>query len=227
MKISCSIAEDLLPLYVDESCSQDSKIALEDHLAECSSCREKYKRMKVHDLSNGRSTISDTRTVSMVSYARKVRCYRRFLRVLILVTIIILAFLMSVLGRAFSIMQYQRTTPVTDIEEGTCNLTLSDFVCTVEEAEELSIFTNSTQIVVTVTAGTDFSGSIILRKTNQKNERIMLGKISNKYPTCVFTNLIPESRYGISFEGVPSGSVRLSGDVSFWRAVWMVLTDII
>ena len=36
MKYPCSIIQDLLPLYVDEICSEESKKIVEDHLSQCS-----------------------------------------------------------------------------------------------------------------------------------------------------------------------------------------------
>lgn len=37
-KISCDIIKDLIPLYVDNVCSNDTKIAIEEHIGECKSC---------------------------------------------------------------------------------------------------------------------------------------------------------------------------------------------
>lgn len=42
MKMECGIIRDLLPLYADDICSPESRAAIEQHLMECSSCREKY-----------------------------------------------------------------------------------------------------------------------------------------------------------------------------------------
>lgn len=39
MKVTCEIVEDLLPLYVDNVCSNQSKQAVETHLQECEKCR--------------------------------------------------------------------------------------------------------------------------------------------------------------------------------------------
>lgn len=39
MKICCEIAKDLLPLYEDGVCSEESRKAVEEHLAECEKCR--------------------------------------------------------------------------------------------------------------------------------------------------------------------------------------------
>lgn len=46
MKISCEIIKDLLPLYLDGVCSNDSKVMVEEHLAECDSCKAELHAMK-------------------------------------------------------------------------------------------------------------------------------------------------------------------------------------
>lgn len=46
MKISCGIIKDLLPLYIDGVCSDDSKALIEEHLAECDSCKAELQTMK-------------------------------------------------------------------------------------------------------------------------------------------------------------------------------------
>ncbi|MCC8098808.1 MAG: zf-HC2 domain-containing protein [Clostridiales bacterium] len=46
MKLECGIARDLLPLYVDGLCSEDSRAALEQHLQECAGCQACYQRMR-------------------------------------------------------------------------------------------------------------------------------------------------------------------------------------
>ncbi|MCL1829370.1 MAG: zf-HC2 domain-containing protein [Oscillospiraceae bacterium] len=39
MKMPCEIIKDLLPLYFDGVCSNDSKAAIDEHLADCDNCR--------------------------------------------------------------------------------------------------------------------------------------------------------------------------------------------
>ncbi len=46
MKLECGIARDLLPLYVDGLCSEESRVALEQHLQECEGCQACYQRMR-------------------------------------------------------------------------------------------------------------------------------------------------------------------------------------
>lgn len=49
MKYSCDIIQDLLPLYLDGVCSEESKIAIEQHLSECSDCKMFYDTMREAD----------------------------------------------------------------------------------------------------------------------------------------------------------------------------------
>lgn len=45
MNISCDIIKDLLPLYHDGVCSDDSKAMIEKHLSHCESCRTELAAM--------------------------------------------------------------------------------------------------------------------------------------------------------------------------------------
>ncbi len=45
-KISCDIIKDILPLYYDDVCSEDSKKMVEEHLAQCSSCKSELDRIQ-------------------------------------------------------------------------------------------------------------------------------------------------------------------------------------
>ena len=37
--ITCEVAKDLIPLYSEGLCSEESRLAVKNHLAECESCR--------------------------------------------------------------------------------------------------------------------------------------------------------------------------------------------
>ena len=39
--MKCEIIRDLIPLYLDKVCSEDSRKLVEEHLAECSECKKK------------------------------------------------------------------------------------------------------------------------------------------------------------------------------------------
>ena len=46
MSYPCGMIQDLLPLYHDGVCTQESRAAVEEHLAGCASCRSYYERLK-------------------------------------------------------------------------------------------------------------------------------------------------------------------------------------
>ena len=46
-RISCEVARDLLPLYCDDVCSQESRILIDEHLKNCSDCDALLKKMKM------------------------------------------------------------------------------------------------------------------------------------------------------------------------------------
>lgn len=45
MNYPCNMIRDLLPLYYDGVCSEESQTAVEEHLSECLSCRQLYAKM--------------------------------------------------------------------------------------------------------------------------------------------------------------------------------------
>ena len=45
-KISCGIAQDLMPLVIDDACGEESRQAVESHIAECAECAKVYEAMK-------------------------------------------------------------------------------------------------------------------------------------------------------------------------------------
>lgn len=46
MKLPCSVIEDLLPLYHDSVCSDESKTLVEEHLRECAACKDALHSLK-------------------------------------------------------------------------------------------------------------------------------------------------------------------------------------
>lgn len=49
MTYPCGIIRDLLPLYIDDVCNEESRQAIENHLSECEKCRDYYEAMKSTD----------------------------------------------------------------------------------------------------------------------------------------------------------------------------------
>ena len=46
MKLNCDVVRDLLPLYVDDACSEESRHLVEEHLGECAECGEVLRKLR-------------------------------------------------------------------------------------------------------------------------------------------------------------------------------------
>ncbi len=66
MKLSCKIVEDLLPLYQDAVCSEESRSLVEEHIKECDNC--KYLLSKMGDESTSTPpAIDDSAPIKSIS----------------------------------------------------------------------------------------------------------------------------------------------------------------
>lgn len=50
MSMNCNIIRDLMPLYLDETLSNESRTAVEEHIEECPECRKMLEQMKCEEL---------------------------------------------------------------------------------------------------------------------------------------------------------------------------------
>lgn len=70
-KVSCDIIKDLLPSYIEDICSEDTKKFVNCHLKECKDCRELTKMMKKTEL------VSEQTEQKMVDSVKKVKKHIR------------------------------------------------------------------------------------------------------------------------------------------------------
>ena len=93
--ITCGMAADLLPLYLDGCCSADSSAALEAHMDTCPACRAQYAQLR-RDLTPAADTEQDRGTDGIArALARKMRRRKRCLRALCAVLGVLLAIIIK------------------------------------------------------------------------------------------------------------------------------------
>lgn len=226
MKINCNIANDLLPLYVDKSCSEDSRAALEEHLKECAFCRAKIDRMQSGVIDGIQMENSTTR---LAIYAKKVRLHRiRTVALVVLITIFTsIAFALIYL--TIRDMNEQASPKVVEVEAGTYNLTAGELETISEEVGQYIFYTNSAEISVTVQNGDDnFSGTIMLWDTMNNSEFIQIDNVSAREATCAFRGLSAARRYKITCDNLVGETITVSGSpkISFWNSLKSVLNEI-
>ena len=66
MKLSCEIIRDLLPLYYDKVCSNDSSSLVEKHLAECPKCMKELEKLKM-DIESPKITDGEVQLMKNIS----------------------------------------------------------------------------------------------------------------------------------------------------------------
>ncbi len=99
-KKTCSLIEDLLPLYVEGLVSEESKLEIEKHLEKCDRCSELLNGMK-----NENKLFSNEDVInSDINSNREKKCIKNLKRKIILKTII--AIVISIILTAFSAYIY-------------------------------------------------------------------------------------------------------------------------
>ena len=129
MKLNCNVVYDLLPLYVDEICSDDSNKLVKEHLEECEACNKKYQDMKgviLEEENNGKLKEKEEQRIKDFSVKHAFTKIRR-----ICIIVIIIAVLIGVPAVNLGINQYKgEGISYTNIDE---ILTMRAFLKAVKE----------------------------------------------------------------------------------------------
>ena len=221
MKISCQMADDLLPLYLEDSCSEDSQAALEAHVKSCPACRAKLERMR-----SGLPALSEPPDIPQLEeLGRKVRRHRLRLAALVLLAALLAAFVLALTG--LSVWEMRRPVCVPDVEEGTWNLTAETLETTAAEVGQYVLFTNYTQIRVEVRS--EEGGTVLLRDASSGDAFIQTAQVDGGADTCTFKMLTSARRYIVDcgdLEGTAAVTVSEGRLVSFWGSLGRVLKEL-
>lgn len=94
MKTSCEIIKDLLPLYHDGVCSNDSKTMVEEHLAYCDSCKAELRAMDEElSLNHAEQNLNEAEAVKKLSMRWKKGMNKSLLKgiLITIVTVVLVA----------------------------------------------------------------------------------------------------------------------------------------
>jgi len=101
MKISCEIIKDLLPLYYDAVCSNESKAVVEAHLAECGNCKAELLSMsETISMDDMKQNLNEAKTLKELSKKWRKGKLKSFLKGVIIAAVVIAAIivLFSIFG---------------------------------------------------------------------------------------------------------------------------------
>lgn len=72
MKLPCEIVQDLLPLYADGVCSEQSKTEIQTHVAECEGCRRQLEAMRSQE-----QALKETKEMKDMKFAQGLNGLKR------------------------------------------------------------------------------------------------------------------------------------------------------
>lgn len=88
-KIPCEVVQDLLPLYDDGICSEQSNELVEEHLEGCDSCTDIYKTMKkgIPAIDENQVKSDDLMAADLIKFLRKKSVLRDMIIALVIVAV--------------------------------------------------------------------------------------------------------------------------------------------
>ena len=127
-------------------------------------------------------------------------------------------------------MAYQNGTPEMIAEAGSWDPKTGELETDVRQIETYRLHAAASRLVVHVQTDAAASGKVVLYKAEEQSgqnaeEPIMTADISGGSAWCVFTHLSAESCYRVRVEGIPEGTVTVSGKFTFPQALRMAWKD--
>ena len=174
MKYSCGIIKDLLPLYVDQVCSDESKELINEHLPECKECKSYM------------DSLRESQAVEAVAYdeeteRRKVKMMLEMKKKLLFRNILVAAFTVLILGAAAtSGIRYLKraTVPISETKPMEVIYENGDLVLNITDA----IWSDASGVRFTLTEdGKSYECVAVAMNTSKWNELISSDKTCSKY----------------------------------------------
>ena len=109
MKITCDLIQDLLPLYCDGVCSEDSRRVVEEHLQSCTSCSADHELMRA-DFCEKEVRTEEKQAASAAAAAWKRGKNRSFLKGCLIVMLLI-----AVMAGGYSLIHWSTTVKADDL----------------------------------------------------------------------------------------------------------------
>ena len=174
MKCKCGIIKDLLPLYVDHVCSDESKELIDEHLLECEKCKAYM------------DSLRESQAVEAVAYdeeteRRKVKMMLGMKKKLLFRNILVAAFTVLILGVAGTsgIHYLKRTTvPIPETKQMEVVYENGDLVLNITDA----IWSDAHGVRFTLKEdGKLYECVVVAMNTSKWNELISSDKTCSKY----------------------------------------------
>lgn len=220
--ITCGMAADLLPLYLDGCCSADSSAALEAHMDTCPACRAQYAQLR-RDLTPAADKAQDRGTDAIArALARKMRRRKRCLRALGAVLGVLLAVFLVFLGKTFVILGQPGSTASAALPAGATDLAGRAVSGSAEEVGAYVFATGTARLIVSA----DAPVTVRLWQVRETRENTMVATLDAKHRSCIFTNLPPQTLYAVTVDGAPDVQLTVRSSLTFREAFSLMLQEL-
>ena len=224
--ITCGMAADLLPLYLDGCCSADSGAAIEAHMDTCPACRAQYAQLR-RDLTPAADTEQDRGTDAIArALARKMRRRKRCLRALGAVLGVLLAVFLVFIGKTFVILGQSGSIASAALPAGATDLAGRAVSGTAEEVGAYVFATGTARLVVAADVLPDAPVTVRLWQVRETRENTMVATLDAKHRSCIFTNLPPETLYAVTVDGAPDVQLTVRSRLTFREAFSLMLQEL-
>lgn len=224
--ITCGMAADLLPLYLDGCCSADSRAALEAHMATCLTCRTQCAQLR-RELTPAAPAADDPGTDAIArALAQKMRRRKRCLRALCAVLGVLLAVFLVLIGKTFVILAQPGGAASAALPAGATDLAACEVSGTAEEVGTYVFATGTARLVVAADALPDAPVTVRLWQVRGTRENTMVATLDAKQRSCVFTNLPPQTLYAVTVDGAPDVQLTVRSRLTFREAFSLMLQEL-
>lgn len=227
--ITCGMAADLLPLYLDGCCSADSRAALEAHMDTCPACRAQYAQLR-RDLTPAAPAApaaEDPGTDGIArALAQKMRRRKRSLRALGAVLGVLLAVLLVFIGKTFVILGQPGAAVSAALPAGATDLAGRAVSGSAEEVGEHVFATGTARLVVAADVLPDAPVTVRLWQVREMRENTMVATLDARHRSCIFTNLPPQTLYAVTVDGAPDVQLTVRSRLTFREAFSLMLQEL-
>lgn len=224
--ITCGMAADLLPLYLDGCCSADSSAALAAHMDTCPACRAQYAQLR-RDLTPAADTAQDRGTDAIArALARKMRRRKRCQRALGAVLGVLLAVFLVFLGKTFVILGQPGGAASAALPAGATDLAGRAVSGSAEEVGAYVFATGTARLVVAADVLPDAPVTVRLWQVRETRENTMVATLDAKHRSCIFTNLPPQTLYAVTVDGAPDVQLIVRSGLTFREAFSLMLQEL-
>lgn len=224
--ITCGMAADLLPLYLDGCCSADSSAALAAHMDACPNCRAQYAQLR-RDLTPAAPAADDPGTDTIArALARKMRRRKRCLRALGAVLGVLLAVFLVFIGKTFVILGQSRSIASAALPAGATDLAGRAVSGSAEEVGAYVFATGTARLAVAADVLPDAPVTVRLWQVRETRENTMVAMLDAKHRSCIFTNLPPQTLYAVTVDGAPDVQLTVRSRLTFREAFSLMLQEL-